>query len=291
MKRSALLLVFCAWVTALPSAVAQSDKPPVVSKKVLQSDTIYIDCSICPRGLAVANKTALEQLREWGRFRVLADYQHADLIFMFSANPYLGDYFTRDGPDKRPVSVDFTILTIIDAHTGQNLWTDWRRYGAWRVASATKDLIAELRDQMEDKVQRWTLEDILKCKYAYARFSSLTPEEALSKSEWHVERIPETLDRLGLSSFDTPEFCRNARLVVGPDNKITALEVVVSLAETMDIGDVLARADEFDFLSERDAESKEISFSARSKDKSVLIEYRMMGHRSVLSRVTYNYIY
>ena len=85
-----------------------------------------------------------------------------------------------------------------------------------------------------------------------------------------------------LSSPDAPEFCRQARLVVGPDNKITALEV-------LDVGDVLERADQFDFVSGKDAQSNKVSFSARSKDKGVLIQFSMEGHRSVLSRVTYSH--
>jgi len=291
-KRIASVLVtICTWAAVLPSANAQGDKPPLVPTKVLQADTVYIDCSICPRGLAVADKTAFLELRAWGRFRVVTNHKHADLIFMFSTNPYLGDYLTRDGPDKRPVFIDSTIMTIIDPHTGENLWTDSRRWGSWRVASATKDLIEGLRNQMEDQIQRWTLEDILKCAGtpAYLGFASLTAEEALSKSEWQVERIPDRPDRLALSSPEAPEFCRQARLVIGPDNKITALEVVASQAEVLDVGDILEKADQFDFVSGKDPQSNKVSFSARSKDKSVLIQFSMESHRSVLSRVTYSY--
>lgn len=291
MTRSAFLLGFCVWAAVLPSAIAQEAKPPFVPTKILQADTVYIDCSVCPRGLAVADKTAFKELRAWGRFRVLTDHKRADLIFMFSANPYLGDYLTRDGPDKRPVFINFTIMTIIDPHTGDSLWTDSRRWGSWRVASATRDLIEELRNQMEDRVQRWTVDGILKCAgtLSYSGLASLTPEEALSKSEWRVQRIPETPDRLALSSPEAPEFCRQARLVVGPDNKITALEVLVSQAEILDVGDILERADQFDFVSGKDPQSNKVSFSARSKDKGVLIQFSMEGHRSVLSRVIYSY--
>jgi hypothetical protein len=291
LKRSAPLLVFCVWAAMLPPAIAQEDKPPLVPTKVLQSDTVYVDCSVCPRGLAVAQKTAFQALRAWGRFRVLEDHKHADLIFLFSANPYLGDYITRDGPDQRPVSIEFTIMTVIDPQTGKRLWTDWRRYGSLRVASATKDLIEELRNQMEDRVKRWTLDDILACSHtpAYLGFASLTAEEALSRSDWHVERVPDSPDRLALSSADAPEFCRQARLVVGPDNKIAAFEVVVSEAEALDVGDVLERADEFDFKSGKYAQSEKVYFSARDKIKNVRIQFSMEGHRAVLSLVTYTY--
>jgi hypothetical protein len=61
-KRSALLLVFCAWAAVLPSAIAQEEKPPLVPAKVLRSDTVYIDCSVCPKGLAVSDKQAAEKV-------------------------------------------------------------------------------------------------------------------------------------------------------------------------------------------------------------------------------------
>jgi hypothetical protein len=291
MTRSTLVLMFLAFTTVVPSATAQSNQPPVVPLKVLQADTVYIDCSVCPRRLAVANQTAHQELLEWGRFRLQPDLKRADLIFMFSTNPYQGDYTTRDGPDKRPVYIDFTIMTIIDPHTGENLWTDWRRYGSFRVAAATRELIAELRSQMAEKIKRWTLDEILECAVtpAYRDFASLTPEQALSKSALDVERVADTPDRLAVDSPDAPEFCRKARLVVGPDNKITSLEVDVSQAETMDVADVLERADQFDFVSEKNTQSKDVSFSARSKDKGVLIQFSMEGHRTVFSRVLYSY--
>jgi hypothetical protein len=56
----------------------------------------------------------LRQLRDWGRFEIAENHRQADLIFLFSGNPYLGDYITRDGPDNRPVKIDSTIMTVID---------------------------------------------------------------------------------------------------------------------------------------------------------------------------------
>ena len=77
------------------------------------------------------------------------DPTNADLIFLFSANPYLGDYVTRDGPDKRPVIVDTTYLNVVDPRTGKSFWGDFGQAGAWFVSSATRDLIDEFRAQLE----------------------------------------------------------------------------------------------------------------------------------------------
>jgi hypothetical protein len=117
--------------------------------KVRQAKTVAIVCDACPRGAAKARKAALGQVLDWNRFTLVSDPQKADLVFLFSANPYLGDYATRDGPDKRPVAVDTTYMNVIDPRTGANLWGDYRQAGAWFVSSATRDLIVGFREQLE----------------------------------------------------------------------------------------------------------------------------------------------
>jgi hypothetical protein len=117
--------------------------------KVTQAKSVYIDCDACPRGMAAAWQAAFQGLSDWGRFDIVPDPKKADLIFLFSANPYLGDYVTRDGPDKRPVFIKITYMDVVDPHTGASLWADTREWGSWRVASATEDLIVELKHQWE----------------------------------------------------------------------------------------------------------------------------------------------
>jgi hypothetical protein len=117
--------------------------------KVREAKSVAIVCDACPRGAAKAKKAALEQMLDWSRFRLVSDPKQADLVFLFSANPYLGDYATRDGPDKRPVAVDITYLNVIDPRTGANLWGDYRQEGSWFVSSATRDLIVGFREQLE----------------------------------------------------------------------------------------------------------------------------------------------
>jgi hypothetical protein len=121
------------------------DVPP----RITRAKTVSIICDACPRGMAKVRKTAFEQLAVWKRFAVVPDPKKADLIFLFSANRYLGDYVTRDGPDTRPVNVDTTYMNVIDPHTGESLWGDSQRVGSWFVGEAAKDLIGELREQLE----------------------------------------------------------------------------------------------------------------------------------------------
>jgi hypothetical protein len=126
-----------------------SDIFPVLSAKVAQAKSVYIDCDNCVRGMEKANRAAVEFLTDWKRFTLAQDPQKADLVFVLSANPYLGDYLTREGPDKRPVQIVNTYLNVIDPHTGASLWEGAGISGSWRVAGATKSLIGQFRARME----------------------------------------------------------------------------------------------------------------------------------------------
>ncbi|HME01002.1 MAG TPA: hypothetical protein VKM93_27290 [Terriglobia bacterium] len=116
--------------------------------KVMRAKSAYIDCDACPRDMATAWLAAFEGLTDWGRFDIVPDPRKADLIFLLSANPYLGDYLTRDRPDKRPVRVDITYMDVVDPRTGESLWGGSRQWGAWFVGRATKDLILEFKQEL-----------------------------------------------------------------------------------------------------------------------------------------------
>lgn len=295
MKRLARVLVLgiCACAVCPLSAAAKDATRPPVPQILMAADTVAFDCDVCPRALGEAGSTALAMLLAWDRFRIVQDRKKADVILLISGNPYLGDYLTRDGPDTRPVFIDGVILTVIDARTGKVLWADSRRWGSWRIVAATKDLMDELRVDMESRVKRWSIEDILGCdnSSAYQAFAFATPEEALAKkvASSDVDRLASTPDPLAVSSTDVPDFCRRAQLVVGPDNKILGFEVRTSEAETLDLGNVLEQANQFEFEGYKDPQSEKVYFTARSKDKKILIEYRMQGRQPILLRVSYFY--
>jgi hypothetical protein len=116
--------------------------------KIAAAKTVYIDCDNCVRQMADAWKAAFEVLEDWGRYDVIPDPNRADLVFLFSANPYAGDYVTRDGPDMRGVKVDITYMNVVDPRSGASLWSDSRQYGSFFVAKATRALIEQLRTQL-----------------------------------------------------------------------------------------------------------------------------------------------
>ena len=284
-----LVILFC-MAAFVPAALAKKAERPPLPAKIVKANLVYVDC-VCPRALAAAQETALQQLQSWGRFQISQSRRETDLVILFSGNPYLGDYVTRDGPDKRPVAIEFTIMTVIDPITGQTLWTDSRRWGSWRVKGATKDLIEELREQMESEAKSWSLNDILMCSVTpvYAGFAHLTPEEALAKAGSGTGNVSGTPDHLMLTSPDAPDFCKSAEFVVSPEHRIVGFEVSASRADDLDIGEVLQRGDRFDFTGGKYADGDQVFFSAQSKDKKVLSQFNVEGHRSVLSRVSYFY--
>jgi hypothetical protein len=125
---------------------------PDVPPKLKRAKTVSIVCDACPRAMAKTSAAALEELAGWGRFKIDPNPKNAELIFLISANPYLGDYVTRDGPDKRVARVETVYMNVVDPQTGESVWGDRQRVGSWFVASATKDLIDELREIMEADV-------------------------------------------------------------------------------------------------------------------------------------------
>jgi len=284
-----LVILLCTAALASSASAGKTGRPPLPGK-ILQANSVYVDC-VCPRGLAVARGTALSQLRVWGRFQIAENHREADLVFLFSGNPYLGDYITRDGPDNRPVAIESTIMTVIDPNTGQALWTDSRHTGSWRVSGATKDLIEELRNQMEGQTRRWILNDILLCGVTpvYAGFAHLSPEEALAKNDSGTEKVYGTRDRLTLISSDAPDFCKRAEFVFGADHRIVGFEVNPSKADDLDIKEILERADRFDFISGKYANDDRVYFIAQSKDKKIAIQFDVEGRRPVLTRVSFSY--
>jgi hypothetical protein len=141
---------------------AQETKRPILPAKIVRADTVYVDC-VCPRGLAAARTSALQALQSWGRFQISEDRRQADLILPFSGDAYLYDYLTRDGLDDRPVTNKPTIMTVVDPTTAPRCGAIQENGGSWHVGSATTDLIAELRQQIEGQAKHWKLNHNLMC--------------------------------------------------------------------------------------------------------------------------------
>jgi hypothetical protein len=289
-RLSQLFALFCSLAIIASAAFARKSEQLLVPGKIMEANSVYVDC-VCPRGLAVAQPAAVEQIKSWGRFQLSNNRHESDLIILFSGNPYRGDYFTRDGPDTRYVSIMTTFMTVIDGTTGKSLWTDSRRWGSWRVKGATKDMLDELRAQMEAQTTRLNLNDILMCSSAppYSDFAHLTLLEAQAKSDPSEVQVASEGDHLILTSPYAPPFCKQAVILVGSDHKIDGFQVAVPRADELDINEVLQHADRFDFSGGKFGEAEQTYFTARSKDSKLVIEFDVVNHRAVLSKVSFLY--
>lgn len=285
-----LLSIFLASFAFCAPAFSQVKDSPALGR-IKRANSVVIDCSVCPRSLAKAGNAAKQELSAWNRFRIVDDPKQADLVFMFSGNPYMGDYPVRKKPDDRPVKISSTIMTVVDPRTGEELWSDSRNWGSWRVSGATKSLIDELRGELEVETRKWTLADVFSCSGApaYQSLAFVTPDAALSNSSLSIRRNDDHPGQLDISSPRAPDFCRRAQLVVGSNNQISGFAVVATPSDALDVADILEQADRFQFTSGRDPRTQRMFFSAETRDKKVLIQFEVQGHRTVLSRVIYFY--
>jgi len=135
---------------------------------VLAAKTVFIDNQT---GMAKLGDRAYEELKKWGRFQIVPDRKQADLVFLLTAQEHDGGYVTSGGgqtgtvdsggninTNSNPtytthVTVGYTYLTVFDAKSGDNLWSDSKRWGNLYTGfhSATKGLINELKKRMDEQ--------------------------------------------------------------------------------------------------------------------------------------------
>jgi hypothetical protein len=164
MKYLWLILVLLAFTIE----IAAKDKHLPLPPQITAAKTVYIDNQ---SGLVKLGDRAYEQLTKWGRFQVIQNRKQADLIFLMSAKAYDGGYVTSGGGTtgtidsngninttnsptySQHVSANYTFLTVIDPKTGENLWSDSKKWGNLYTGfhSATKGLIDELMKRVNEE--------------------------------------------------------------------------------------------------------------------------------------------
>lgn len=147
-----LLFVLCLLLCA-PSLVARHAPLP---RKLINAKTAYIDNRT---GLENADDRAYDELKKWGRFRIVEDPRSADVILLVTARRYVsGSYTSGTVSDSGQVSANTysqtsgaTYLTVVDPQTGAALWSDGKRWGSLFTGfrSATRSLIKELRKRID----------------------------------------------------------------------------------------------------------------------------------------------
>jgi len=134
------------------------------SPRILSAKTVYFDNQT---GSDAVGNSALAQLKKWGKFQIVPDRRQADLIFFLSADPYRGGNIILAGGqtgtidnhghiEKDPIPnynkqspTRYAYLTVIDATTGDNLWSEKHLWGGLLTGfnSVGNRLIRDLEKQ------------------------------------------------------------------------------------------------------------------------------------------------
>jgi hypothetical protein len=166
MQLSAHLLAVIVVATWVLSGSTQDKKPNGLPPKILSAKSVYFDDQ---SGAPAMGDKALNQLKKWGRFKIVKDSKQADLIILLSAGPYKGGYVVYSGGQtgtiekggnieedpvptfNRAAPVRYAYLTVIDPKTGENLWNGSHVWGGLLTgfSSAGERLMNELRKQLE----------------------------------------------------------------------------------------------------------------------------------------------
>jgi hypothetical protein len=148
----AVIFIFCSGFLA----AAKRPKPPIVAPQLLEAKSVYFDNQT---GFAAVGDDAVRELEKWGRFQVVHSRDQAELLFVLSSEDDSRDFANpeenrRFGPDLsfhfryRPANA---YLSVIDAITGERLWTGRHVWGGLLTGfnSAGRRLINKLRKQVE----------------------------------------------------------------------------------------------------------------------------------------------
>jgi hypothetical protein len=161
--RFKLLATTCLALSTLSLAKPKNHLP--LPPEITSAKSIYIDNQ---SGLAKLGDRAYEQLTKWGRWQVVSSRQNADLILLLSAHQYNGGYVTSTSgriddngninatSDVSSVTVGYTYITVVDPRSGDNLWSDSKRWGNMYTGfhSATKGLVDELMKRIAEEAKK-----------------------------------------------------------------------------------------------------------------------------------------
>jgi hypothetical protein len=148
-KVQAILLAAFLLTLSTASLLGKEKSHVPLPAQVITAKTVYIDNQSEEAGVG---ETARDELRKWGRFKLVSDRAEADLIFVFSTSAYTS-YATSSPPYSTEVEANYTYLTIIDGKSGQHLWNASQKggnvYGGYQ--SATRGLINDLKKRVEEQ--------------------------------------------------------------------------------------------------------------------------------------------
>jgi hypothetical protein len=153
------LLALPVLVCLLVAACIAAQKDWTFAPQIRSAKTVYFDNE---SGSSAVGANALAELKKWGKFQIVQDKKHADLVVLLSANPYhKGDDYAsgQTGHDdgnvdhtpkwNRQKQTQYSYLTVIDPRTEDSLWSAEHVGGGLLTGfnSAGERLVKELEKQ------------------------------------------------------------------------------------------------------------------------------------------------
>jgi hypothetical protein len=153
------LLVF-GTVLLLPPQAQANEKRPSLPTSVLSARTIYVDNQTTSAEL---QNTAYTELSKWGRFQIVDTPQKAEIVLRLSNGNYVR-FVPGNGnssaSDPKPAKQNWmgadeavppgsTRISVIDAKSGNSLWSDIRKTENPKAATHMLDGLREAIDQKE----------------------------------------------------------------------------------------------------------------------------------------------
>lgn len=153
-------LIVLATFLLSPELAWANDKRPSLPTSVLSARTVYVDNQTTSAEL---QNTAYTELSKWGRFQIVDAAQKADVVLRLSNGNHVkfvpgnGDSPASDpkpakqnwmGADEA-VPPGSTRVSVIDAKTGNALWSDIRKTENPKAATHMLDGLREAINQKE----------------------------------------------------------------------------------------------------------------------------------------------
>jgi len=153
------LLVF-GTVLLLPPLAQANEKRPSLPTSVLSARTIYVDNQTTSAEL---QNTAYTELSKWGRFQIVDAPQKAEIVLRLSNGNYVkfvpgGETVPAHDPKvenqnwmgaDEAVPPGSTRVSVIDAKSGNSLWSDIRKTDNSKAATHMLDGLRDAINQKE----------------------------------------------------------------------------------------------------------------------------------------------
>jgi hypothetical protein len=144
MRFSIRLLAVLTLFGALSAASVANRKKQAPSPKILSAKTVYFRDQT---GSDAVRNGALDELRKWGRFQIVSEREHADLVFVLTSDPYRGGLILLAGGQTASVDVEGHVEE--DAIPFSVRIFDCGRYGNWRKDLERRTCVGRSTDRIQ----------------------------------------------------------------------------------------------------------------------------------------------